>query len=248
MCCWPRSWLVVLTLTSMISVSAIPQNGALASNQSLTTIEESLQRHHIALTTTALVGALRSSDADVRWLAAQKLANDRASDSIPAIKKALAVERVPATKVNIAYAVAQMGEAKGLAALKSTCFDANVRGYLRMLAALYMLNLHNEECLSAAVTILQSKADPDSRVQALSLLPRFQNASVAYSRKISSLILVTLADRTPAVRIAASNALSTLGSTSAIPYLQRAIASERDEVVRSSMQTDLKKLRQKREN
>ena len=248
MCFRPRSCFVVLTLTSIICVSAIPLNGVLASNQRLTTIEESLQRHDIALTTTALVGALKSSDAEVRWLAAQKLANDRESDTIPAIKKALAVERVPATKVNIAYALAQMGEEKGFATLKSTCDNAEVRGYLRMIAALYMLNLHNEDCLNAAVAILQSKADSDSRIQALSLLPRNQHVTLDDSSKIFNLIRRALTDPDPSVRMAAGHALGTLGNTSAIPDLQRAIANEKDETFRSSMQTDLQNLRQKKKN
>jgi HEAT repeat protein len=240
---WPRSCIVVVAFTSMIGIGAFTQDRPLASNKRLTTIEESLQRHDIALTRTALLDALRSSDAEVRWLAAQKLANDGAKDTVPSILEALTAEKVAETRVNIAYAVAQLGAQKGFATLKGTCDNPAIRADVRMVAATYMLNLHHEDCLSDVMTILQSRADPDSSVQALYLLPRFQQVSEDYLLKA---ILDALVSGTPAVRIAASNALGTVGNPSAIPFLQNAITKEQDEAVRFQMRTDLHKLEQKK--
>ena len=57
------------------------------------TFGELLKRHNIQLTQPALVDALRNADPEVRYLAAHKLAEDKAVETIPAIKDALASDR-----------------------------------------------------------------------------------------------------------------------------------------------------------
>lgn len=71
-------------------------------NQRLPSIEEELRRHNIELTSTSLLQALGSRNAEVRWLAAEKLAVDKTIEAVPAMKAALDVETVPGTKENIA--------------------------------------------------------------------------------------------------------------------------------------------------
>src|ERR1700757_1227436 len=86
-----------------------------ASKQSapIPTFGELLRRHNIELTQSALIAALKNPDPDVRDLAAQKLAEDGATEATPAIIQALAAERVPWTRMNIALALAEMGESIG---------------------------------------------------------------------------------------------------------------------------------------
>lgn len=118
----PDEITVLTIILALFTVNAgFCQNSALGSNGRLPTIEESLQRHNIRLTKPALVAALRSPDAEVRWLAAQELANIGANDTIAPISRALHAETVPGTKVNIAYALAQLDEQTGVAALQNIC-------------------------------------------------------------------------------------------------------------------------------
>ena len=77
------------------------------------TFGDLLKRPNIELTQQGLVDALRNTDPEVRSLAAHKLAEDKAVETIPAIKDALATEKVPWTRMNIALALAEMGESIG---------------------------------------------------------------------------------------------------------------------------------------
>src|SRR5262249_51240562 len=53
------------------------------------TISELLRQHNVELNRQGLICALKSPDADVRYLSAMKLAEDKVADAIPAIKEAL---------------------------------------------------------------------------------------------------------------------------------------------------------------
>jgi len=219
-----------------------------SSNGRLTTIDEALRSHHIELTRPALVKALRNEDAEVRSLAAQKLAEQNATETIPAILDSLTAETRPETRVNIAFSLAQLGETRGFNALQDTCRDPGMRPDLRVEAARYMHDLNHEDaiCRSALVDMLQSPADPDARAQAASLLPRFQDLSPQESRKIFQGVLKALEAPEPTVRLAASHALSEIGDKSAISNLQKAVANEQDKAVRSQLQMDLQELQQKK--
>ena len=212
------------------------------------TFQELLRQRHIELTKPALMDALRNSDPHVRYLAALTLAEDKATDTIPAITDALTSEKVPETRANIAFALAQIGEEKGFATLKSMCVDRDVPAYLRIYATGYLLDLGDENCLNAVFDVLQSGGSFGTRVSALSLLPRFQHVSEDDSRRIVGATLKALVDTSPALRIAASDTLARLGTVAAIPSLESSIAKERNEAVRSQMQTDLQSLREKKEH
>jgi HEAT repeat protein len=104
-------------------------------------------------------------------------------------------------------------------------------------------SLNDADCLNAIEEVLESKdTESSDRISALSLLPGFQNITEEQSQKLLRLTIKQLGNADPGVRIAASNALAALGNTSAIPDLQRAIAKEQDEDIRSAFQKDLKKL------
>jgi HEAT repeat protein len=235
---------LAMTLVLGFMIGAAQTGTPGGSNSRLTTIDEALQSHHIGLDKPALVKALRDQNPDVRSLAAQKLAELNATETVPAILDSMAAEKKPAIHVNIAFALAQLGEPRGFDALQDTCRDPGTRPDLRVLAARYMGDLHHDDpaCRSALVDILQSQADADSRVQAASLLPRFQDLSPEESQKILQGVLKALEAPEPAVRLAASHALGQMGNKSAIPQLQIAIVNEGDRTVRSQMQLDLQEL------
>jgi HEAT repeat protein len=209
------------------------------------TAKHALQQRHIALTMTSLVAALRSPDAEVRELAAQVLAEDSEKDAIPAIIEALKSETVPRNQVNIAFFLAQLGDDTGLTTLRRFCEDTAKPGYIRMIAAQHMQDLHNDSCWNVVVDMLQSGNDPDARIQALSLVPSLDHLAGEDPSKVLDLIEKALHDQIPGVRTAASNTLGRLGNVSAIPYLRDALAKESDGSCRVVMQMALQRLQEK---
>src|SRR5947209_9503154 len=93
------------------------QNIDLHHNGHPMTAAEKLKQHHIDLTKEALIDALQNSDAEVRYLAAQQLATDREPDAISAIVDAATREKIPRTRINMAFSLASAGEKRGLAIL-----------------------------------------------------------------------------------------------------------------------------------
>jgi HEAT repeat protein len=209
------------------------------------TFKQLLRERNVSLTGGALVAALRSTDPQVRYLAALVLAEDKEPNAIPAIADALTTEKVPETRVNMALALAQLGDKNGIAALRDDCTNSELAPSLRMYAAKYLLDLHSEGCLSSIEDMARSAKDPGVGTLALSQLARFQHASGADSDKIIGSLAIGLSDKEPMVIIAASHGLSAFGSLAGIQYLQRAIAVEHDGTVRSIMQADLQRLQEK---
>jgi HEAT repeat protein len=241
MCSNNFRWVVVLLFATVLNGFA--QSISVA-NGRLSTIEETLKQHNVAVTKPALLNALSSPDAEVRYLAAQKLAEDKDKEAIPEIARALDSETVPSTQINIAFALAQLGDDRGFTALSKSCDDQKIQAGLRVRAAGYLLSLNNESCLKAVMTVLRSDADFDSRMFALSLLGRFHHISDEDSKSMCAAAVKSLTDPTPAVRISASTTLVTLGNPAAIPALERAVASETDQAVKNQMKSNLERLQQ----
>lgn len=235
---------VTLVVVLLLTASSASQD---ISAGKFATFKQLLRERNIELTKEALITALRNSDSHVRYLSALVLAEDKATDAIPAIAETLATEKVTETRVNIALSLAQLGDERGFTALKEACGNATLAPSLRMYAAKYLLDVRSENCLSSVEGVLQSAPDAGSRVLALSLLPRFQHVYTTDSQKIFGLLVTALSDREPSVRIAASHALITIGNMSAVSPLQKAITAERDETVRSILQDDLRGLEQNSE-
>ncbi len=216
------------------------------SNGSLPTFGELLKQHKIQLTEPALVDALKNADPEVRYLAAQKLAEDKATGAIPAIKDALAAEKVPRTRINIAFALAQLGDAAGFDALKDNCRDRNQAAGIRAFSAQYMLGLNSDStiCLSAVLDILEDGSHGD-KIQAASLLPQFHNLSPEDLEKVFADLVRALHDPYSLVRLEAGRALADLGDIRAIPELQEAIAREQELAARPQLEQDLRALQEK---
>ena len=239
-----RSVIVALIFGLTFGTYAHAQIGGGFENGRLPTVAELLQKRGIALNSSALVAALQSQEAEVRELAAQKLAEDKAKDSIPSIEQALAAETQKGTKLNIAFALGQLGDEKGTNALTDACRNSALNTGLRLRAVRYLLNLDNEVCLSAVVDLLESQREGDSnyRAEALSLLPSFKRGSTADSQKVLLAVYANLTNPAPDVRLSASDVLSRLGDARAIPHLQNAIAAEHDDEVRSQLTNALQRL------
>lgn len=212
------------------------------------TVEQALQSHHIQLTRPALIEALRNGDWQVRSLAAYKLATEGAKESIPALEAALAIETVPQARPNLAYALAKLGQGQGTETLNGICKDSSEKSFVRAEAARLILRVSSESpaCLDAMIELL-GRADITTKMSAAGLLPEFHDLSAADAERVLGALLKTLEASDAALRHAASRALGRIGNPSAIPYLQNAINNERDQNVRSEMESDLKKLQQNAE-
>jgi len=209
------------------------------------TFKQLLRERKIPLTEEGLTAGLRNPDAHVRYLAALVLAEDKTASAVPAIESALMIEKVPETRVNIALALAKFGDKNGFSVLRESCDDAELAPHLKVYAAKYLLDLHDKGCLSSIEGVVQSSPDAGARVLALSQLPRFQEVSAADLERILGIAIEALSDQNPTVRIAASHALVELGNSSAVSPLEKEIASEHEEGVRSIMRADLRRLQEK---
>jgi HEAT repeat protein len=178
----------------------------------------------------------------VRYWSALVLAEENATDAVPAISEALQSEKVPETKGNIALALAQLGDPKGLATLQNMCRNINIPATVRVYTAMYTFEFSNQSCLGSLLEIIPSTADSGTRALALAQLQRFGKVSEDDSKRIDAVTMLALKDSSPEVRLAASAAVSHLATPALTLALENSIATESDEGVKSLMLRDLKKL------
>lgn len=211
-----------------------------------------LREDHIELTKPALIRALKNPNPEVRYLAAMKLSEDKATDAIPEVKEALAAEKVPRTRVNIAVGLGLLGDPGGRDELKRLCADESFPPEFRLYAVRYMFDLgveNDEGCLNAAEAIVQTVDADDHtagyRITALELLARFRGLTPEDTKKIFDLVVDRLDDPEPTVRMQASQSLVDLvgDPAAAISSLETAMAKEKEESVRSVFEKSLEKVR-----
>src|SRR5258708_1228357 len=210
-----------LFLMMALAIAGGTQHSMAQNNGSLPTVDDALRRHNIQLTQSSLVGALKNSDPEVRYLAAQKLAETKTPEVIPAIVEALTSEKTPIARMNIAFALAQLGEAKGFDVLdENGCGNRDLTAGIRLQSAEYMLVLHRESafCLNALLEILQSESN-GYKIQAASTLPKFHNVSPEDAQRVFAGLFKALASAQPSVRMAASQAITDGGNIAALHEL-----------------------------
>jgi len=232
-----ESFVTLILAVALVGSQPISQNNG----GPLPTFGDLLKRHNIQLTQPDLVDALRDTDPEVRYLAAHKLAEDKAVETIPAIKDSLASEKVPWTRMNIALALAQMGESIGFDTLEDNCKNKDTSGNIRARSAEYLLRFNRDSttCLSGVLDLLLKGGSNGDRMAAAELLPRYHNVSKEDSEKVFTGLVGTLHAAAPSVRMAAGRALADFGDTRGIAELGRAIGGEQDQLVRSQLEQDL---------
>jgi HEAT repeat protein len=221
-----------------------------AAVESLTphTVAESLRSHKIGLAQANLIGALKNTDPEVRYLAALKLAENKATDAIPQMLEALASEKVELTKVKLAMALAEIGNESGFKTLEDGCQDRNWSIRTRVEAAEYIADFRPDStvCLNSLLELTET-ASAGYRIQALTILSTLHGLSPEDSQKILQAALNGLRAPQPAVRIAASHAAVELGNIVAVPELEKAITREHEEPVRSQIERDMTILKGKQD-
>lgn len=240
--------LKIFCLFLLLGFTSAAQTTTEGNNGLLPTIGESLKRHNVGLKQPNLIRALKSPDAEVRYLAAQKLAENKATDAIPEMLEALTSEKVDLTKVNIALALGALGNDAGVIALQDGCHDRNWGAEARTEAAEYLSNLRPESnvCLNTLLELVGT-APTGYRIQALSILPKLHHLNMEDSQKTLAAVLNNLQASQPSIRIAASQAAVDLSNLAAIPELEKALAREQEGPVRSQIERELTALREKRD-
>ena len=215
-------------------------------SQALTSFADQLRRYHVALTKDSLIDALKSPVPDVRWLAAQKLAEDNVKEAVPFILEALRKDSaLPQNEANLAAALAKLGSEQGYKTLTAMCNNRENAPDVRLVAARYLADFGKPDCLDSTVDILNSQSDDGLRIEALRLLPRLAANSDVARHRVDSIVARLLVDPSPSVRLNAAITLADLGDSNAISDLRGAIATEKEAAIRSQMQSALSALEQK---
>lgn len=213
--------------------------------QSLTSFADELRSHNISTTEPELIKALRNSDAGVRSAAAGQLAENHAVDALPQITQSLNVEKDPQVRVNMAAAISELGGQEGAAALEQVCTNATTDGSVALDAARHLAALKTDgECLKSVLSLIKESKDQGIVLQALSVVPLYSSKTSNTNGTMIEAVAGKLGDPTPAVRMAASQALVEIGDKSSINDLKSAISAEQVPDVRSILEQDLSKLQQ----
>jgi HEAT repeat protein len=90
--------------------------------------------------------------------------------------------------------------------------------------------------------MMEPGAAPDSRISAISLVSQLQDKTAYETEQVVRFTIYALNDPEIRLRLFAAPTLATMKAKSAIPYLETAIRREREDVVRSQMESSLKRL------
>jgi hypothetical protein len=203
-----------------------------------------LRKHHIPLTRAGILGALSDPDPKIRWVAAAELADEKATDTVADIEKALESEQVPTAQVNMAYALARLNDERGRDYLRTRCARPGHDG-ASLMATQYMVSLHESDaCAGGIVATLESAAYKDTWGDALRIAPGLENLSEKDSQSLFDLAVERLTGTEPYVEMCAAHALADMGRPEAIPALQNAISNAGNDVLRGDLQRALKKLQE----
>ena len=211
-------------------------------SQAPETFVQALSRHGVAVTEPALVDALRNPDKEVRGLAAAELAELKATDSLREIMHAAEIEKDTLTKVNIAAAATWLGSPDGLNLLKRVCVDSTLPPYARLNAARNVFDKGDHTCFTAVADMMLPSADLDTRIGALYLLSQLHDRTEDESRRVLQLLVAALTDPDLRMRLETCQGLRWLNNPGTITPLRNALATEREEIVRTQMQSTLDSL------
>jgi hypothetical protein len=209
--------------------------------------EHFLRKHHVSITSQALIAALQDSDTMVRKVAADVLSSRWPKEARSPLEAAMLRETDATTRIVMALDLATIGDKAGHEMLITECHDNSEWASTRMVAARSMFELHDNSCLDSVLDTLRSNSDPQdtiAKIFALYLVPNIARESEDLEyRNILHWTINALNDPNAGVRLTASSTLASLRDTSAIDALQAATASEQDPNIRSAMRGYWKRLK-----
>jgi HEAT repeat protein len=235
----------LVSMLQIASLGTVAQDVQITSSFPPRTFAQVLKEHGITdLSESTLIAALSSTDSTVRNVAANKLAEDGRSDSIPAIEVALMREKDLDTRAGIAVALWSLHDPQGLEQLHLLCTDANV-GVKDLLPALRALQLTHSSSGVCAETLLGAMArerEGGYLSMAISTLPgMYSDVSSELATRIFDRLRDLLLDRTQeaSVRMMSSRVLAQIGRPESVEVIRSAISQETDPNVRAFYETSL---------
>ena len=235
---FPRTFLLYFALGTWL----IPWTCRDIDASPLETFAETLRRYGIALTEPSLVEALRNPDKQIRSLSAAELARLKATSRIPEIMRAAEIEKDPVTKRNLAASATWLGSTLGLTMLKNLCWDSTLRPSVRLSAAETAFEKGDHACFRPVADMMLPSEEAYTRVGAMSLLSQLHGKTDEESVVVLRMLLAAITDSDGYVRLNVSEGLRALHYPGTVPALRSALTTERDEVVRVSMQGTLDSL------
>jgi HEAT repeat protein len=208
-------------------------------SQAPETFVQALGRHGVAPTKPALVDALRNPSKEVRGFAAAELAELKATDTLPEIMHAAEIEQDPLTRMNIAAAATWLGSSEAHQMLESMCGDATLPPYVRQHAARNLFDRGDHSCFRSVADMMLPSQDPGTRIGAFYLLSQLHNKTQDESKRVLHALVTALRDPDIRIRLEACQGLRWLNNPEAITPLRKALASEREEVVHTQIQSTL---------
>jgi hypothetical protein len=217
-------------------------------------IPEALRAHGITdLSEGSLIAALKSSDPQARGMAALQLGEDGHSGAAQAIEAAFADEKDLSTKVNLAEALWELHDPRGVEHLHAMCTDPSMPfvGLISAVDALQYTSSPSGVCAENVLASMSREKDKDNGYLAMeaSRLPRmYGDVPPELAGRIFEVLKNLLLDRQQIspVRQIAGQALAQIGIPESAKVIGTAISQEGDPVLRSSFVSDLNALERKK--
>jgi HEAT repeat protein len=209
-----------------------------------------LKAHRISITRGAVFAALANRNAVVRSAAADLATNRWPNDATHPIEQAMLNESIVWNRIGMASDLLRLGDRLGGETLVKVCHDTTEPGSARMAAAGALVRFKDDSCLDSVFDSLESATDlrdTDAKEQALELAPELiRHFGPERYQSVFQLVIKALGDPWLSVRMNASTILDEIGDPAAIPSLAAAIAQEKDEDVRRTLQKNLQDLQSKK--
>ena len=207
------------------------------------TSSEILRDHGIDGSEPSLISALRNPDSQVRTTAAYKLASGHFSDAVPAVEQALAEEKDELARVGLATALVSLHDPLGIAFLQERCADARepIRSAMVATQEIQLYGASPSGCVESMVERLQDPSSADYRDALIPLVASlYPSATKAQATIIVSSLQRMLNDKSQQayVRMAAGHGLAQIGLPSSLAFIEEALSTETDEVMRSAFMSD----------
>lgn len=253
-----RMPLEMMLVGCLCLLTAAPQDTGKGATEDIRppSAEVQLAQHGIGSDIRSLLGALKNSDPEVRILAAAELGKYRhdpavGSDAVPALAAALQVESEPRAAAVIATILGQFGDARGVTALETMCFDRSTDPRVKVQVEIDLLALNSQSCVDPILDLASGGDDRDpwaaldGMIELLPSLQRFPDLTPAQNERIVEIVRKGLSSPKSYVRINAASVRSRMIDAAAASDLQNALALEPDPQVRGSMRMVLDDMRRR---
>jgi HEAT repeat protein len=205
-------------------------------------VADKLREKGVSLDRESLMAALRSTDHEVRSLAASQLAGEHAAEAFPGIVEAYKVEDNPLYRVTLAYAATSLRQEEGSKLLRSLCSEGRLGPAWRLQAASYLIRFGDAGCLGEVLNIIRGSNESGERAAGLFLLPHFATANGVTCEQAEQAILFGLSSHSGYERSAAVTAMAAVCKSAAVPHLERALKMEQEQFLREKIERELKNL------